>query len=427
MSRLRVKDFPQMSQWHRIAPVWVAICRARSPDVIKPLLHIGQIWSRIPVWILRCAWKLPSAANCFEHTAYQRARGYLGSNIVLDDGVTYLHIATVSRHCAFAYVPPGYASEQTVVCMCYMDRNMVFRPYAFAHEWSTGRHIWMSYCIDNRSVVFCPVASVLVFSSLLAVFSCSDFDSYYNDNRHETLRCDRFIINKCFAMRFTFFSASVSRPNHCRCQSLCWDRPGPICRCWSHCHARHNPYPTVPGRLAVDDPRLRIAFWSGRQHAGDRCSYCICLTADHRWCTPIWYIKHTAYSITVVRGQMSALEESLVYLDFGEMHYHLGWHHCEHRCIENRCQHRCLIQFQTYSTNFVHVIIVLHGCSSFDCQKNWTKAISSYILIHIWNNSYGQTLGICYFQFWSFCVHLFWHLIGSHLIEHPVIHLDLVI
>lgn len=70
MSRFRVNDFPQISQCEFLIPVWVDMCRDKSPDVKNPLLQTGQIWSRIPVWIFLWAWKLPNAANCLEQISH---------------------------------------------------------------------------------------------------------------------------------------------------------------------------------------------------------------------------------------------------------------------------------------------------------------------------------------------------------------------
>lgn len=85
MSRFRVKDLPHVSQWWFLMPVCVPRCLDKSPLVMNPLLHTGQIWSRmpadiysplekgsldrtiiisIPEWIFLCCWKLPRALNC---------------------------------------------------------------------------------------------------------------------------------------------------------------------------------------------------------------------------------------------------------------------------------------------------------------------------------------------------------------------------
>ena len=104
--------------------------RAKSPDVIKPLLHTGQIWSRIPVWIFLWAWKLPSAANCFEHTDWFNAKYVpLEMHSILfrkTIEIVYLHIVMAVHPYAFACVLLNYVFVQIDVYMYCTDKNMVF-------------------------------------------------------------------------------------------------------------------------------------------------------------------------------------------------------------------------------------------------------------------------------------------------------------
>lgn len=176
ISRFRVNDLPQMSQWWFFIPVWVTMCRARSPDVRNPLLQTGQIWSRTPVWIFLCAWKLPNAANCFEHTSHWSGRSPVWV-LEADSPIIYRYLAKLigsskgnSPDVNFQIVLLCKASRARIVwaniwpftgmgpAMKHEKKSILWMRQTNAKHCST----WCEFEVERRSWMFYGIHSTFV-------------------------------------------------------------------------------------------------------------------------------------------------------------------------------------------------------------------------------------------------------------------------